>query len=91
MAERSSDMGGLRLQLDDVGDGTLGVVGGGLVNPAGLADTPYLKEETPFGAFLGLEYRTDDGLFVSGGGALDLDRGGHVTGGAVQLKLGVSF
>jgi len=86
----TTGVAGLRLDLADIDGGHLGVVGGGYVNPAGLVDSPYVSEPTPFGAMAGFEYSKDN-WSLSGGGTLDFDRGGSVQGGAVMLRLGVSF
>ena len=83
-------IGGLRLDLADVDGGALGLVGGAHANAAGFVDSPFVKEETPYGVFGGVEYRRDN-WSLSGSGVLDFDTNGSVRGGGVMLRLGVSF
>lgn len=86
----STVIAGLRLDLADVGGGQFGVVGGAYANPAGFVDSPWLKEQQPFGGFGGVEYRRDS-WSISGSAVLDVDRDGGVRLGGAQLRLGISF
>jgi hypothetical protein len=80
---------GLRLDLGNAADGRLGLVGGAFANPAGLAQTQFLEERTPFGAFGGLEY-TRGNFSLSGSAVVDVKDGRPELGGAM-LRLGVRF
>jgi hypothetical protein len=64
-------------------------VAGAFANPAGLAQSPYLEERTPFGAFGGLEY-TRGNVTLSGSAVVDVKDGRPELGGAM-LRLGVRF
>ena len=86
----TTGVAGLRLDLADVNGGHLGLVGGGYVNPAGLVDSPFVTEDAPFGAMAGVEY-TKDSWSLSAGGVLDFNNDGQVQGGAVTLRVGISF
>jgi hypothetical protein len=80
---------GARLDLGSAADGRLGLVAGAFANPAGLAQSPYLEERTPFGAFGGLEY-TRGNVTLSGSAVVDVKDGRPELGGAM-LRLGVRF
>lgn len=83
-------MGGLRLDMADVDGGHLGVVGGAYMNPAGLAETSWVTENNPFGAFAGIEYAKDNWT-LSGSAVVDIDRNGNAQVGGAMLQLGIKF
>lgn len=83
-------IGGLRLDLDQVKGGRLGVIGGGYLNPAGLANNQWIKEDRPYGGFVGLEYQKGN-LSLGASATIDVDRQGKAELGGVIFTLGVTF
>ncbi len=83
-------MGGLRLDLANVDGGNLGLVGGAYVNPAGLAESSWVTENNPYGAFVGIEYAKDNWT-LTGSAVVDVDRNGNAKLGGAMLRLGISF
>lgn len=83
-------IGGLRLDLDEVQGGRLGVIGGGLVNPAGLTNNRWLVEKRLYGAFGGIEWRNDR-VSVGLTGSVAIDKNGKPKDPAAMLTIGVNF